>query len=49
MRVLFTSGYAEDVIVHRGVLDENVSFIGKPYSLHALGEKIREVLDRGIK
>ena len=44
-RVLFASGYTNDAIVHHGVLDEGVSFIGKPYSLSALAKKVREVLD----
>jgi CheY-like chemotaxis protein len=44
-RVLFTSGYTDDAIVHHGVLDEGVSFIGKPYTLPALAKKVREVLD----
>jgi len=44
-RVLFTSGYTDNAIVHHGVLDESVSFIGKPYSPSALAKKIREVLD----
>jgi Response regulator containing CheY-like receiver and SARP domains len=46
MRVLFTSGYTEDVIVHHGVLNDDVSFLGKPYSPSALAKKIREVLDK---
>jgi FixJ family two-component response regulator len=46
MKVLFTSGYAENVIVHHGVMDDEVSFLGKPYSPSALAKKIREVLDR---
>jgi PAS domain S-box-containing protein len=46
MKVLFTSGYTEDVIVHHGVLDDDVSFLGKPYSPSALAKKIREVLDK---
>ena len=46
MKVLFTSGYTEDVIVHHGVLDDEVSFLGKPYSPSALAKKIREVLDK---
>jgi len=45
MKVLFTSGYTEDVISHHGVLAEGVSFIGKPYRSAALARKIREVLD----
>ncbi|HEX7574456.1 MAG TPA: response regulator, partial [Bacteroidota bacterium] len=46
MKVLFTSGYTEDVISHHGVLAEGVSFIGKPYTPLALARKIREVLDK---
>jgi two-component system, cell cycle sensor histidine kinase and response regulator CckA len=45
MKVLFTSGYTENVIVHHGVVEENLNFIGKPYSLQELAKKIREVLD----
>ena len=39
-------GYTDDAIVHHGVLDEGVSFIGKPYSPSALARKIRDVLDK---
>jgi signal transduction histidine kinase/CheY-like chemotaxis protein len=46
MVVLFTSGYTEDVISRHGVLDEGVSFIGKPYTRSALAGKVREVLDK---
>ena len=46
MKVLFTSGYTEDVISHHGVLAEGVSFIGKPYTPLALARKVREVLDK---
>ena len=44
-KVLFTSGYTDDAIVHHGVLDEGVAFIGKPYTLSELAKKIRAVLD----
>ena len=43
---LFMSGYTADVIAHRGVLDEGVNFIQKPFSKGTLAEKIREILDR---
>ena len=45
MKVLFTSGYTEDVISHHGVLAEGVSYIGKPYTPLALARKVREVID----
>jgi CheY-like chemotaxis protein len=44
IRVLFTSGYAENVIAHHGILDSGVQFIGKPFTVAALANKIREVL-----
>jgi two-component system cell cycle sensor histidine kinase/response regulator CckA len=45
-RVLFMSGFTDDVIVHHRVLDESVSFIQKPFSPEALAIKAREVLDQ---
>ena len=46
-RVLYLSGYAEDAIVHEGVLDPGASFLQKPFSLQTLVRKVREVLDQG--
>jgi two-component system, cell cycle sensor histidine kinase and response regulator CckA len=43
-RVLFASGYTENVIVHHGVVDRKLNFIGKPYSLQSLAVKVKEVL-----
>lgn len=43
---LFMSGYTADVIAHRGVLDEGVHFIQKPFSMQNLAAKVREALDK---
>jgi len=45
MERLFVSGYTADVIAHHGVLEEGVNFLQKPFSMRALGEKLREVLE----
>jgi hypothetical protein len=44
--VLFTSGYAENAIVHDGRLDAGLDLLGKPYTRQALAHKIRQVLER---
>lgn len=44
IKILFMSGYTPDSIVHHGVLDKDVSFIQKPFSVHDLGVKVREAL-----
>jgi CheY-like chemotaxis protein len=45
VKVLFTTGYTQDVILHNGMLDHGVDFIAKPFSLIALAVKIREMLE----
>src|SRR6266508_4319860 len=45
IKVLFTSGYTDDTIVHFGRLDPGVAFIQKPFSPSALAHKVRDVLD----
>jgi two-component system cell cycle sensor histidine kinase/response regulator CckA len=44
IRVLYMSGYTDNVIAHRGVLDEGVQFIQKPFTVQGLAAKVREVL-----
>lgn len=46
LKVLFTSGYTDDAIVHHGVLDKGVEFIEKPFTPASLSRKVREVLDK---
>ncbi|MDA9478531.1 ATPase [Bradyrhizobium sp. CCBAU 65884] len=43
-RVLYTSGYTDDAIVHGGHLDPGVALLRKPYRKSELSQKIREVL-----
>jgi signal transduction histidine kinase len=45
LKVLFTSGYTRNAIVHGGRLDAGVALIGKPFTYSALAQKIRQVLD----
>ncbi|MGA2477663.1 MAG: PAS domain S-box protein [Spirochaetia bacterium] len=46
LKCLFMSGYTADAITHRGVLDEGVHFLQKPFSVEQLGVKLREALDQ---
>ncbi|MBT3221339.1 MAG: response regulator, partial [Proteobacteria bacterium] len=43
--VLYMSGYTENIIVHRGVLDDETTLIQKPFTVKALARMVREVLD----
>jgi len=47
LKQIFMSGYNSNVIAHRGVLDEEVNFIQKPFSKEELGAKMRDVLNEG--
>ena len=45
IKIVFMSGYTANVIAHQGVLNEDVHFLQKPFSMEDLAQKIREVLD----
>jgi two-component system, cell cycle sensor histidine kinase and response regulator CckA len=46
IRTLFMSGYTADVIAHHGVIEEDVRYLQKPFSVKTLAAKVREVLDQ---
>lgn len=45
LKVLFTTGFTRNAIVHSGVLDHDVQLLQKPFTLEELANKVREVLD----
>jgi CheY-like chemotaxis protein len=45
LKVLFTSGYTGDAIVHHGRLDPDVQLIVKPFTFDGLATRLRRVLD----
>ena len=45
LKILYTTGYTRNAIVHGGMVDPDVSFLPKPFTIEALARKVREVLD----
>jgi CheY-like chemotaxis protein len=45
LKILFTTGYSRNAVIHNGVLDAGVQLVGKPFTLEELATKVREVLD----
>jgi len=45
LKILFTTGYARNAIVHEGRLDPGVQLITKPFTYAAVGAKLRDILD----
>jgi DNA-binding NtrC family response regulator len=45
LRVLYMSGYSDDIISSGGVLEPGLAFLQKPFTPAALAQKVREVLD----
>jgi len=45
-KVIYVSGYTDDVIVHHGILEEGINFVQKPFSPISLLKEVRRVLDQ---
>jgi PAS domain S-box-containing protein len=45
LEVIYMSGYADDIIIHHGILEEGINFIQKPFTLQLLTTKVRQVLN----
>ena len=46
LKVLYTTGYTRNAVVHNGVLDPGVELITKPYTLDELAAKVRDILEQ---
>ena len=47
IKVLYTTGYAENAIVHNGKLDAGTTLVNKPYQRAELLRKVRQILKGG--
>ena len=45
IKVLYTTGYTRNAVIHDGKLDANVNFLAKPFTVAQLAAKVRNVLD----
>ena len=45
IKVLYTTGYTRNAIVHNGMLDPGTNLLTKPFSIEELAAKVRKILD----
>jgi len=48
IKILFMSGYTSNVIVHKGILDDGLNFVPKPFSQKDMAVKVHEALGRNL-
>jgi nitrogen-specific signal transduction histidine kinase len=48
LKVLFTTGYSRNAIVHQGRLDADVHLIGKPFTFDQLAARVRDIIDMPV-
>ncbi|GLI53491.1 PAS domain S-box protein [Thermodesulfovibrio yellowstonii] len=46
VKVLYMSGYPDDVIATHGITEKGIDFIQKPFTIETLSKKIREIIDK---
>lgn len=49
IKILFVSGYTENIIAHQGIIENNINFIQKPFQKQDFLLKVREILDENLK
>ncbi len=45
LKVLYTTGYTRNAVVHNGIVDKGAELIGKPFTLDELASRVRHLLD----
>jgi PAS domain S-box-containing protein len=45
LKVLFTTGYSRNAVVHNGVIDPGTNYLAKPFGIQQLAQKVRSILD----